>query len=113
LDRGVAHVLDTLDRFGLAENTIVMFTSDNGPQFTGSGEMDSRRFNCGFAGAKLLVYEGGIRVPMIVRWPAGFEGGREIDAMVHFTDWLPTLLAAAGVEPRITSTAWTSCAAAR
>lgn len=99
MDRGVARVLDTLDRLGLAENTIVLFTSDNGPQFTGSGEMDSRRFNCGFAGAKLLVYEGGIRVPMIVRWPTQLEGGRTIDSMVHFTDWLPTLLSAVGVEP--------------
>ena len=117
MDRGVARVLDALDRLGLAENTIVLFTSDNGPQFSGSGEMDSRRFNCGFAGAKLLVYEGGIRVPMIVRWPAGLEGGRQIDGMVHFTDWLPTLLAAAGVEPprdmRSTASTCCRCCAAR
>ena len=99
MDRGVARVLDALEQHGLAENTLVLFTSDNGPQFTGAGEMDSRRFNCGFAGAKLLVYEGGIRVPMIARWPAAFAGGRELHDIVHFTDWLPTLLAAAGVEP--------------
>jgi arylsulfatase A-like enzyme len=98
MDRGVGRVLEALDRRSIAENTIVLFTSDNGPQFTGAGEMDSRRFNCGFAGAKLLVYEGGIRVPMIVRWPAGLIGGRQRDDLVHFTDWLPTLLAAANVE---------------
>jgi arylsulfatase A len=98
MDRGVARVLDALDRLGISENTIVLFTSDNGPQFTGSGEMDSRRFNRGFAGAKLLVYEGGIRVPLIVRWPAGLEGRRRLDGIVHFTDWLPTLLAAGGVD---------------
>jgi arylsulfatase A len=98
MDRGVGRVLDALERLGLSENTIVLFTSDNGPQFSGAGAMDSRRFNCGFAGAKLLVYEGGIRVPMIARWPAGFAGGRELHDVVHFTDWLPTLLSAAGVE---------------
>jgi arylsulfatase A-like enzyme len=98
MDRGVGRVLETLDRLGIRENTIVLFTSDNGPQFTGAGDMDSRRFNCGFAGAKLLVYEGGIRVPMIVRWPAGLAGGLQRHDLVHFTDWLPTLLAAAGGE---------------
>ncbi len=101
MDRGVGRVLDALARWSLGEQTIVLFTSDNGPQFTGAGENDSRRFNRGFAGAKLLVYEGGIRVPMIVRWPAALPGARQIDEMVHFTDWLPTLLAAAGVAPPV------------
>jgi arylsulfatase A-like enzyme len=93
MDRGVGRILDELRALGLDDNTIVIFTSDNGPQFTGSGEMDSRRFNCGLAGAKLHVLEGGIRVPAIVRWPAGLDGAREVHEMVHFTDWLPTLLA--------------------
>lgn len=99
LDRGVARVLQELDTLGLANNTIVMFTSDNGPQFGGIGDNCTDRFNCGFAGSKLYVYEGGIRLPMVVRWPAGIVGGRSIDAMAHFTDWLPTLAAVAGVEP--------------
>jgi arylsulfatase A len=43
------------------------------------------------------VYEGGIRVPMLLRWPAGLAGPREINAMVHFSDWFPTLLAMAGI----------------
>ena len=100
MDRGIAAVLDELARAGLADNTLVMFTSDNGPQFGGRGQMCSDRFNCGFAGSKTLVYEGGIRLPMVLRWPAGISGrGRTIDAMVHFTDWLPTLLAAGGLAP--------------
>jgi arylsulfatase A-like enzyme len=100
MDRGVAAVLDELDRGGLADNTLVMFTSDNGPQFGGRGQMCSDRFNCGFAGSKTLVYEGGIRLPMVLRWPAGVSGGgRTIDAMIHFTDWLPTILAAGGLAP--------------
>ncbi len=98
MDRGVGRVLDELERQSVAENTIVIFTSDNGPQFTGAGEMSSHRYNCGFAGAKLLVYEGGIRVPAVVRWPARLAGGCQVHEMVHFTDWLPTLLAATGVE---------------
>jgi arylsulfatase A len=100
MDRGVGRVLDELERQGLADNTLVIFTSDNGPQFGGRGEADSTRFNCGFAGAKLLVYEGGIRVPAVLRWPAVLRGGRQIHELVHFTDWLPTLLGLAGVEPR-------------
>jgi arylsulfatase A len=96
MDRGIARVLDALDREGLADNTLVLFSSDNGPQFGGKGDMCTDRFNCGFRGAKLLVYEGGIRLPMVLRWPAGFDGRRQIHEMVHFTDWLPTLLAVAG-----------------
>ncbi len=98
LDDGVAQILDTLEELGLAEDTILMFTSDNGPQFGGGGDRCTTRFNCGFKGSKSFVYEGGIRVPMLLRWPAGLQGGREAGPMVHFCDWLPTLLAAAGLE---------------
>jgi arylsulfatase A len=99
MDRGIARVLDTLDREGLTENTLVLFSSDNGPQFGGKGDMCSDRFNCGFAGAKTLVYEGGIRLPMALRWPAGLQAQCTHSEMVHFTDWLPTLLAVAGAAP--------------
>ena len=100
MDSGVGRVLEELERQGIADNTIVLFTSDNGPQFGGEGDMRTNRFNCGFNGAKGLVYEGGIRLPMILRWPDGLDGGRQVDDMVHFTDWLPTLAAATGVEMR-------------
>jgi len=100
MDAGVARMLEALDRHGIAENTLVIFTSDNGPQFGGEGENCLNRFNCGFNGAKGLTYEGGIRVPLLARWPAGgLAGGREVHDMVHMTDWLPTLLAAVGLEP--------------
>ena len=75
-----------------------MFTSDNGPDFSDSGEGPKARFNCGFNGAKGSVYEGGIRVPMLVRWPGGLDGSLEVQDMVHFCDWFPTLLSAAGLE---------------
>jgi arylsulfatase A len=98
MDKGVARILETLDRLDLRENTIVLFTSDNGPQFGGEGEDCTTRFNCQFNGAKGSVYEGGIRVPMLLRWPAGLDGGRQIHEMVHFCDWFPTLLDAVGVD---------------
>ncbi len=98
MDDGVARILDTVKRCGLDENTIVVFSSDNGPQFNGEGEGNIRRFNCNFNGAKGTVYEGGIRVPGIVRWPAGgIDGGRTVNDMIHFVDWLPTLLTMADV----------------
>ncbi len=96
MDAGVGRITETLDALGLAENTILVFTSDNGPLLNG----DFRRYNGPFRGMKNLVLEGGIRVPAMVRWPAGLPGGREFGGMAHFTDWLPTLLAACGVAER-------------
>ncbi len=98
MDAGVARILDTLKRLNLDENTLVLFTSDNGPQFGGVGQYCTTRFNCQFNGAKGSVYEGGIRVPMLIRWPAGLSGGRQVNEMVHFADWFPTILVSAGLE---------------
>ena len=97
MDSGVARVLETLKRLGLEDNTIVFFCSDNGPQFGGGGDDCTTRFNCNWNGSKGNTYEGGIRVPMIVRWPDGLPGKREVHEMVHFADWLPTILAMTGV----------------
>jgi arylsulfatase A-like enzyme len=99
MDKGLERLLASIKKKGLEENTLVLFTSDNGPQFTStSSTVDTTRFNCGFAGAKMYVYEGGIRVPMLIRWPQGLLGGRNLGAMVHFVDWMPTLLAVAGAK---------------
>lgn len=100
MDTGVAQILGALERNGIADNTVFIFTSDNGPQFGCSDDPDKKldRFNCEFHGAKGLVYEGGIRVPFMVRWPDGLEGGRTDDLVAHHTDWFPTLLAMAGVD---------------
>lgn len=98
MDSGVARVLDTLKRLGLEENTIVLFCSDNGPQFGGQGDNCTTRFNCHWNGSKGNTYEGGIRVPMLIRWPAGLPGKREVHEMVHGADWVPTILAMAGVQ---------------
>ncbi len=98
MDAGVGRLLETIGQAGLRQNTIFLFTSDNGPQFGGQGDMCTTRFNCGYNGAKGNVYEGGIRVPMLLKWPAGLPVARRCDAMVHFADWLPTLAEARGLE---------------
>ena len=98
MDKGVGRILETLERQGLDDNTLVLFTSDNGPQFGGQGDRCTTRYNGHFNGCKGNVYEGGIRVPAILRWPAGLDGGRQVNDLVHFTDWMPTLLTAAGVD---------------
>ncbi len=105
MDRGIRLILEEVERQGLTENTIVLFSSDNGPAFMLRADQvppgmsrDTHRYNCGFNGAKGSVYEGGIRVPMLIRWPAGLAGGQTIDHLIHFTDWLPTLTAMAGVD---------------
>jgi arylsulfatase A len=98
MDAGIARLMETLDDFGLTDDTLVMFTSDNGPQFGGNGEWNTTRYNCGYNGCKGNVYEGGIRVPMVLRWPGGMERTGAIDSMVHYVDWLPTLAAVVGAE---------------
>ena len=91
LDLGVGRVVDTLKKEGVWENTLVFFLTDNG----GSKAMSA--VNTPLRGAKQQNYEGGIRTPFIVSWPAGFKGGRTIDTPVSSLDILPTALEAAGV----------------
>ena len=67
MDAGISRILETLRDHGLEENRMVLFTRDNGPQFGGSGENRLDCFNCQLHGAKGSVYEGGIRVPMLLR----------------------------------------------
>ena len=97
MDAGIGRIDATLHELGIAENTIVLFTSDNGPYLGEVLGVSLDRFNYGWRGAKHYVFEGGIRVPAIVRWPGHVPAGRLESAMVHFTDWLPTLAAAAGI----------------
>ena len=97
MDAGIGRIDETLADLGLTDDTIVMFTSDNGPYLGEVAGVSLERFNFGLRGAKHYVYEGGIRVPAIVRWPDRLEGGRLLHEFVHFTDWLPTLGRALGV----------------
>ena len=105
MDQGIGRILQYLEDTKLNENTIVLFTSDNGPAFFNPsrqlepGEKNfNERFNCGMRGSKGWVYEGGIRVPMIVRYPDRIAAGQLNDELVHFTDWLPTLIGLCGID---------------
>jgi arylsulfatase A-like enzyme len=95
MDRGIGRVLHEIAINGLRENTIIVFTSDNGPFLSG----DLERYNGPLRGAKGNILEGGIRVPCLVAWPNGLPNAREVHATSHFCDWLPTLASMAGVDP--------------
>ena len=98
MDAGIGRINERLEQLGIADNTIVIFTSDNGPALGDWNGFSQRRWNCHFNGGKGNTYEGGIRVPLIIRWRDGLAGSARNDAMAHFTDWLPTLLNLAGVD---------------
>ena len=97
LDRDVGKVLDLLEALGLNENTLVIFTSDNGPHRAGGH--DPAYFNSagGLRGIKRDLYEGGIRVPFIAWWPGTIQAGTETDHVSAFWDFLPTATDLAGV----------------
>jgi arylsulfatase A len=93
MDTAIGRVLGSLDELGIAGETLVVFTSDNGP-FGGVGDARPLR------GDKGHLYEGGIRVPLIVRWPGRIKAGCTNSTPVISTDFYPTLLAAAGLGPK-------------
>ena len=96
LDTNVGRILAAVEEAGQADNTIVIFSSDNGGVSTAEGSATSNR---PLREGKGWMYEGGIRVPLIVRWPAAAKGGATTDVPVTSPDLLPTLLEAAGVKP--------------
>jgi N-acetylgalactosamine-6-sulfatase len=100
MDRQIGRLLNALDELALAENTMILFSSDNGPE-------DIHVFNAGhsgvgsagpFRGRKRSLYEGGIRVPGIIRWPGNVPAGVvESKSVMAGVDWLPTVCKLAGV----------------
>ena len=92
MDRGIGNLIQELDKLDLRERTIVVFASDNGPD-----PLTGERFNQGLRGTKYQIYEGGIRVPLMVNWPAVLQPGSRTQ-FVHFVDVLPTLLELCGIE---------------
>lgn len=91
IDQNVGKLFTHLELEGLAENTMVIFMLDNGP--------NSRRYVAGMRGMKADVHEGGIRSPLFVHWPAELETGTTSDIPAAHIDVLPTLLEAAGITP--------------
>lgn len=95
MDQAIGRVLNTLDDQGLADNTIVLFFSDNGGAVYAIGGAD----NAPLRGGKGDTFEGGIRVVAAMRWPEKIPAGGSVDSIVSVMDVFPTLLAAAGIEP--------------
>ena len=95
-DRHIGKFLDKLDELGIADNTIVFYSTDNGPHMNTWPDAAMTPFR----GEKNTNWEGGWRVPAMVRWPGHIEAGVWSNTIMHHMDWLPTFLAVAG-EPDI------------
>jgi arylsulfatase A-like enzyme len=98
LDDQVGEVLDLLKDLGLHENTLILFTSDNGPHLEGGADPDYFNSNGPLKGYKRDLYEGGIRVPTIAWWPDHIEAGSQTDHVSAFWDVFPTLAELTGQE---------------
>jgi N-acetylgalactosamine-6-sulfatase len=114
-DHGVGRIMQTLDDLGLADNTLLIFSSDNGPERTGGSKRQRQRvlengvpvyytyYSVGSTGGlrarKRSLYEGGVRVPFFVRWPGKVPSGKKNDTtVISAVDLLPTFCKAAGIE---------------
>jgi arylsulfatase len=91
-DGMVGQLLDKLDELGIAENTIVMYSTDNGAETVSWPDGGTTPFK----GEKGTTWEGGFRVPLLVKWPGVIEPGQKINEIVSHEDWFPTFGAAAG-----------------
>jgi arylsulfatase A-like enzyme len=102
LDESVGRLMAKVDELGLAERTIFIFTSDHGGLHVLESPGTPATHNGPFRAGKGYLYEGGLRVPLIVRWPGVIEPGRVSATPIVLTDLVPTLLEAAGVDPATT-----------
>ncbi len=96
IDDTIGTLMAALDELNLAGNTIVVFTSDNGGLHVPEGGHERVTHNTPYRAGKGYTYEGGQRVPLIVRWPGHVPEGQVIDAPINNIDWIPTLLELAG-----------------
>ncbi len=96
MDRNVGRLLERLDQLGLTDDTLVLFTSDNGPSWVGGVDKDFFGSQGGLRGRKAQLYEGGLRVPLIARWPGQVAPGTVTDHVTASWDLLPTLTEVAG-----------------
>jgi len=101
LDRDAGRILALLKELGLDRRTLFVFTSDNGPLYDRLGGTDTEFFDsaAGLRGRKGSLYEGGVRVPCLVRWPDAVPAGEVSERVTGFEDWLPTLVELAGGRP--------------
>jgi arylsulfatase A-like enzyme len=94
LDRSVARVVQAVENNGLTDNTVIIFTSDNG----GAGYIDLKNINKPYRGWKLTHFEGGIHVPFMAKWPGEIAPGTRMSAPIHHFDLFSTIALAAGAE---------------
>jgi arylsulfatase A-like enzyme len=103
LDRQIGELRAKLEELGIAENTLILVTSDNGPTYTGGVDFEffqsSEPYSNGYGRTKGFVYEGGIKVPMVAYWPGKIKAGSKSDHLSVFYDFLPTLCELVGIEP--------------
>ncbi len=99
MDRDIGRVLSLLTDLGLDENTVVFFTSDNGPTWVGGADTEFFGSRGGLRGRKAQLWEGGIRVPLIARWPGRIPAGTVSDLPSAFWDFMPTFADLAGTSP--------------
>ncbi|WP_291048335.1 sulfatase [Hyphomonas sp.] len=92
VDRSVGRIMEKLEEEGLADNTIIVFSSDNGA----AGYIGIPEVNAPYRGWKITLFEGGIRVPLFMKWPAAIQPGTVVDEPVAHVDMMPTLAAVAG-----------------
>ncbi|MCY1721832.1 arylsulfatase [Prolixibacteraceae bacterium Z1-6] len=98
LDDQVGEIVAKLKELGIDDNTLIIFSSDNGPHIEGGADPDYFNSNGPFQGYKRDLYEGGIRMPMIVWWPGKVEAGSQSDHISAFWDFLPTVTEIIGAE---------------
>jgi arylsulfatase A-like enzyme len=98
MDDDIGELVAKLEELGIADNTLIIFTSDNGPHLEAGHDPDYFNSSGGFRGHKRDLYEGGIRVPMIAWWPGRIKPGSETEHVSAFWDVLPTMAALTGAE---------------
>ena len=98
MDRDIGKIVALLKEKGLDENTIIFFSSDNGPHHEGGHNSDFFKSSGPLRGTKRDLYDGGIRVPMIARWPGKIKPGTETNHVSAFWDFLPTACEIAGIK---------------
>lgn len=98
IDRTVKQILDVLEQKEIKDNTLIIFSSDNGVHFAGGHDPDYFKSNGGFHGYKRDLYEGGIRTPLIISWPQVIQGHRVSFHISAFWDFLPTVCALVGAD---------------
>ena len=97
LDQQVGEIMQLLEERGLADNTVLIFTSDNGPHEEGGADPGYFNHDGKFRGLKRSTHEGGIRIPFIIRWPGHVAAGSESDHPFAFYDLMPTFCEMAGI----------------